>query len=1337
MNKINIPSEHMYSQLSVSDQYRNMYVVRRLKNTDSLPKASRSDLFGSVGVEDEQTVDIRDTGNSDVNTAIDCIENVVNDCCNTVLPTNTTEGDRVGALSAAGLRGPWINGRVGLERVALAVDTFCPRNLLAQAVAESLQLVVEGNSGEMYGVGNGLVRLVGSATVPLTIGQTTRTVSFEISPDISDFAFFGLPEQERWGFMADHDRRRINFAGDVVPYYVTKEEAGHDRSFLAPVRETETAPKVVLEETIVVPPSSGGEGFLTRGKVKGTKIEGDVVFEPTGLKERYGMTGPRIIQRMDADGRVSVIVGNPFPVAIKLFRGAHVGHIFEAQVEEETAPKVMGDDESTSPDSHPLDRIDLSNEGRGPGWTAARQEKVKEMLRRRYKAFSRGDHDVGHTSWQEFRIDLKPECPGPVADAQRGYPRHKKEIIDGVVKDLLEKDHIELAQSSWRAFPVLAAKKDPVSREWIPNKRFAIDYRGLNAWTIKWNRLIPKVSEVVDSMNGATWFSSIDLISGYHQIPIAPESRPMTAFCVPGGRQFQWKVMPFGLANAGACFSQLMEMVLAGLSYKSALAYLDDIIVWSNSFDQHVEDVEMVLERLELAGLKARTDKTHLFVKKVDVLGHVVSADGVRPDPMKTKAVEKWPKPENAKELVSFLAFCNFYRRFVKGFAAMAHPLNQLTHQDVTWSWKKQHQEAFDALKRALCSEPVMALPDFTKEFVIDSDWSRKGLAWVLQQQQEDGKLHPILYGSRGLTRSEQKYGSTRGEFLALSEGIISCRHYLLGAKFTARTDNKALVYLKNYRDLTHRTARALEVLSDFGDFTIQYVAGKKNIPADSLSRIPWKETSFAQVDANEILAPVTTRSAKTDAAGASKEAHQEPEGPLDWVKAQSKDSDVKLLKTWLKDGARPSQRETSAFSPALKSYWASFAQFRLKEGVVYRIWTDALDGPDQWLKVVPQQWQHKLLEGYHDGLGHPGVSRLNATLRNKYYWNQMSLDARRHVETCPLCQVVKPNRVRAPLQQHPLSFFNERVFFDLKGPLSATRRGNQYFLVLVDGFSKWTEIVPLPDVKAATVFQALYQQWVCRNGCPVSLHSDRGSSLTGKLAQEVVDLLNIEQTTTVSHHQMGNGQAETKVKASIAVISSILKAEDTLEWDLACAKTSLALNTVVNSTTGQTPWLVKHSQGEEVILPVDVAVGNTPDEKEVGVAVRGLRNTQRRIYEQVMEATGSSLRRQKRNYDRLVAGPEIKVGDLVRYENHQADDLDKSFKPKFRDVLYRVVERLGDVNLRIESVDADKVDKRVVHYNQLKLVDQPRSVLRPQRNAGMPARFEDYDLDDGAPKVR
>jgi len=271
------------------------------------------------------------------------------------------------------------------------------------------------------------------------------------------------------------------------------------------------------------------------------------------------------------------------------------------------------------------------------------------------------------------------------------------------------------------------------------------------------------------------------------------------------------------------------------------------------------------------------------------------------------------------------------------------------------------------------------------------------------------------------------------------------------------------------------------------------------------------------------------------------------------------------------------------------------------------------------------------------------------------------------------------------------------------------------------------------------TVYQRFYDDWVCQNGCPVSLHSDRGSSLVGKVGQAVVDLLNIKQTATVSFHQMGNGQAETKVKASMAVISAILKEEDSLAWDLACPKTALALNTTVNSVTGQTPFLIKHGHGEEAILPADLAVGNVPDDKRVDAVVRGLRDAQRRIYGKVIAATGGNLRRQKRNYDRLVAGPELEVGDYVRYANHVVGDLDKSFTPKFRDTLYRVEEVLAEgVNYRLVSVGLDKPDGRVAHYNQLKRVEEPRvpQDARPARERRRPARLDDYDTSDGTPAI-
>ena len=1258
---------------------------------------------------------------------------------------NETDDEVVAALRADQLKGPWVHANInpvtgedlfsGLN-VALACDSFCPTNILSDRIVRSSGLSVVEHESSIYGVGDGHLRLTGSTTASVRIGRSTKTVRFYVSPDIDNFAFFSFPEQCRWGFTIDTARGSIAFEDDEVPFFRSISDVKGDGRLGSMAPSTSMAPKVVLTDTVVVPPSGSAEGFLTRGKIVG-KIDTsqDLVFEPSNLKMRYGMTGPRIVQRVGEEGLVSIIISNPFPVPIKLYRGAHVGNVFEAEVDDREA-KEMKDDPKTSPDEHPVDKLEGKIGAGVPGWTDERMEKVKEMLRRRHLAFSRGDHDLGRTDWTEFEIELKPDCPGPQADSQRGYSIHKRGMIEEVVQGLLDKDFIEASTSSWRAWPVLAKKKDPETGQWIPNKRFCIDYRSLNAVTCKWSRLLCKVPEVLDAMHGAKWFSSIDLVGAYHQVPMNEMSRPKTAFTIPGsGRQYQWKVLPFGLANAGAAFSQLMDQVLLNMSYRCALAYLDDVIVWSNSFEQHLKDVEAVLERLELAGLKARPQKCNLFVKEVQLLGHVVTPEGVKPDQFKTKAVKEWPEPQDAKELVSFLAFCNFYRRFVKSFSEVAHPLQKLTHDGVDWEWGEAHQQAFDALKRALCSEPVMKMPDVSKPWVLDTDWSRRGIAWVLQQEGDDGKLHPVVYGSRSLTKSEQRYGSTRGEFLAMFEGITHCRHYLLNGDFTCRVDNKALVYLKSYKDLTHRTARALELLADYGDFKIQYIPGKKNIPADALSRVPWKATTFSQVDISEVLAPMGTRSSMD--AGVDEDVDKV--GPQDWVKAQKTDQDLEVLRKWLKAGERPSRQEISALSPALRSYWASFDQFKCEDGLVYRVWTDEMGGTSTRLKVVPEKWRLRLLAGYHDDQGHPGVSRLNATLRKRYYWHAMSLDCQRHVETCQLCQVVKPNRARAPLQQHPLGYVGQRVFWDMKGPLSTTRRGNCYYVVVVDGFSKWTAVIPVPNIQATTVYQAFYDHWVCQNGCPVSLHSDRGSSIIGKVGQAVVDLLNVHQTTTVSHHQQSNGQAEAKVKESMHIIARILQEEESLDWDLACPKTALAMNTTVSTVTGQTPWLVKHGQGEEALLPADLAVGNLPDDKEVDVVVRGLRSTQRRIFDKVVAATGSSLRRQKRNYDRIVAGPELTVGDLVRYENHQVDDGDKSFTPKFRNVLFRVEDILGNgVNYRLKSEDLEKPVGLVAHFNQLKKVVEPRPNQRPLRNRRRPKRLEDFDVDetDGAAKL-
>ena len=934
-------------------------------------------------------------------------------------------------------------------------------------------------------------------------------------------------------------------------------------------------------------------------------------------------------------------------------------------------------------------------------------------------------------SLRRGRIDLKPEQEELVVKPQRSYPLHKRDIIFDVVQDLEERGVIEECASAWRTFPVLAKKKNPLTKEWEECKRFCLDLRGLNEKTVKHSRLLPKVHEVVDAMAGAKYFTTIDLLGAYNQVSLAEDCRDYTRFCVPSGRQYRYKVMTFGLCNAGQTFSNLMDMVLAEFNYSIALAYLDDLIIFSPTFEDAVRDVEAVLEQLELAGLKARPVKSYFFQDSVELLGHIVSAEGVKPDGKKVDAIKSWPRPEDAKDLLSFLATANFYRRFIKSFSQIANPLYKLTHKDVKWHWGKEQELAFRSIKEALCSTPVMRMPEPGKPFVVDTDWSRRAIGWVVHQYGEDGLLHPIAYGSKSLTKSESRYPSTKGEFHGLCEAVLSNRHYLEGADFTIRCDNRALSYLKNYqtKDLTFRTARMLEQLAGFGEFKVQFIPGKKNIPADALSRVKWREMKFSELPTESVAAAVAA-----------------PVSQFDWVKEQEEDDDLKVLKGWLTAGFKPDQQGVSALSPCLRSYWFSFPQFRLNDkGVIERTWTETDGSDDKYLKVVPLSMRQRLLEGYHEQIGHPGITRMYLQLREKYFWHRMRLDVARHCDTCQICQVTKAKVTKAPLVQHQLSYLSQRVFLDAKGPLTLTERGNQYYLVLVDGWSKWCGCYPISDLKAETVYSAVYNNWICQNGCMVQLHTDRGSSLVGQVAKEFVTIMNVRHTTTVSHHQMANGEAERYVKSTIQVLKSLIEEEGDVEWDLVCPKAAWALNVTPSTSTGQTPWLVKHSSGEEAIIPVSLVLNDLPEGVRVEQSVRGLRERQARLFRKVSEATGQSLRRQKQYYDRNVRGAELAPGDLVRYDNHVRNpSLDKSFQLAYLNKTFRVKELLSDVNVVVEDDDGKAI---VVHYNQLKKIPSVRetqvesdgaaddevATRRSQRQRRIPARLAEFDLGTGS----
>ena len=325
---------------------------------------------------------------------------------------------------------------------------------------------------------------------------------------------------------------------------------------------------------------------------------------------------------------------------------------------------------------------------------------------------------------------------------------------------------------------------------------------------------MPRVDESLDQLAGNKWFSSLDMNSGYWQVEVDGSDREKTAFNSRRGL-FEFTVMPFGLCNAPATFERLMETVLAGLHWQICLIYLDDVIVTGKTFENMLENLSKVLDRFEESGLKLKARKCHLFRTEVEFLGHVISAEGIRTDPKKTESIRNWPTPSCVKEVRSFLGLCSYYRRFIYQFSDIAKPLHALTEQQQTFIWSEECMNAFDTLKRKLTESPILAHPDFEKEFILDTDASDVAIAAVLSQVIE-GREHVIAYASRTLNKHERQYCVTRKELLAVVNYVKYFRHYLYGKKFTLRTDHGSLRWIMNFKNPEGQVARWLEILSAY-----------------------------------------------------------------------------------------------------------------------------------------------------------------------------------------------------------------------------------------------------------------------------------------------------------------------------------------------------------------------------------------------------------------------------------------------------------------------------------------------------------------------------------------
>ena len=540
----------------------------------------------------------------------------------------------------------------------------------------------------------------------------------------------------------------------------------------------------------------------------------DVLFCPDGALPAF-VTG---IPALSSGPELWYAVHNHRPEPLQLHAGQSIGALEVVHLAEAPTSAPTSSMHSTSSPCQPPLPENLS---------PLQQQQLTELFKEYQDVFSQGDEDLGNTPLLEHGIETHgPPLRQPY---RRQNPAVRREEM-AQVQQMLSSSVIRPSNSPWASPVVMVRKKDG-------SLRFCVDFRQLNAATVKDAHPLPRIDDLLDALHGAKWFSTLDLKSGYWQVPIAEQDKEKTAFRTSSGQLFEFNQVPFGLCNAPATFSRLMDRVLAGLHWETCLFYLDDIIVFSSTWEEHLARLREVFERLRHAKLKLGASKCTFAAKEVSYLGHRVTEEGLLPDPSLLAAIRDIPPPKTATEVRSFLGLAGYYRRYVKGFAAIAAPLHALTRKDALFHWSEDCQAAFDQLKTRLTTSPITAFPDFSQAFRLYTDASTAGLGAILAQVRE-GKERIICCASRALNKAEKSYPATKLECLAIVWAVAKFRPYLMAMPFEVYTDHYALQWLKTMRTgsaLLHRWSAALEEY----DFTVRHRPGKIQTHVDGLSRLP------------------------------------------------------------------------------------------------------------------------------------------------------------------------------------------------------------------------------------------------------------------------------------------------------------------------------------------------------------------------------------------------------------------------------------------------------------------------------------------------------------------
>lgn len=878
----------------------------------------------------------------------------------------------------------------------------------------------------------------------------------------------------------------------------------------------------------------------------------------------------------------------------------------------------------------------------------------------------------GRTDILLHRIDTGDSRP--IRCNPRPLSAHKQKQLDAALGEMIETGAVRESNSPW-AFPiVLAPKKDGTAR-------LCVDYRRLNAVTVRDAYPFPAIDSIMYVLGNSRVFTTLDCSRGFLQIAIHPDDVPKTAFTCSRGL-FEFVRLPFGLSNSPASFQRVMDTILADVKHKFAMAYMDDVIVFSNTIEEHVDHLNIVLQKLWDAGLTIHPGKVQLASSRVNLLGFVVDNGQLLPNQEKLQAITEYPPPHNVKSLQRFLGMVGFYRQFIPHCAEVSRPLNKLLQKGVRWTWGQEQQTAFMSLTLAIAKTASLQLPDLNKDFVLQTDASDCGLGAVLLQE-HGGVLKPVAFASHTLTPAERNYSVTERECLAIVFALKKFDMYLDGARFEIQTDHQALSWLKKLPNPAGRLAR-WSLLLDRYHYTIVYKKGSTNIVADALSRAPLG-VDDTQIKEVAVAGPVQTASDSRWGTIITRDELRE---------AQQADSLCRQISESLEPAAPVDDKYDS---------------YRLSEdGVLLRYIPKVDDDSDEspFRVVVPRKLRKRFIQYFHDSAlgGHNSGCKTFTKLSRVATWSGVRGDCLKYAKSCPTCQKSKPRGGKPPglLQsiksQHPWQI----AACDVMGPFPRSPSGNQYLLVVTDHFSKWVELFPLRKLTSQKVWDCLLETFTMF-GFPAQLVTDNASYFTSKIFADTCKSLGITHKPTSPYNPQANITERVNRNLKMALIANTERHKD---WDAKLKEIAFAQRTTVNRSTGFTPAYLNF--GRDVAFPLDNQLVSVSPEAGQRSFAKFAQDTRKRLSDAVREARENldvARLQQAAQYDKGRRDLQFKVGDLVLKRTHPLSDAARGFAASLAkrwDGPYEVIEKLSRLSYRLKHCQTGQ-QLRSIHMNDLK----------------------------------